>query len=163
MTPETSVLLRRAWTQPGPYCDRWRFDYELVFKVFRCTCCRRSCTDSDTFVNIMKGKPRFVYRRGLNFLDVSAEARARNMSSPGASGLYVSTSPDAACAELSEDNRYVVGIFVIPPDATFVQWNWNRDYIRTDKLVLLDVVSCLDFKNGFVDYAVERKRVRFFP
>lgn len=159
-------LLRRAWTQPGPYQDRWRFDHELVFKVFRCTCCpdghgKHSCTGSDTYVNIMKGRPRFTYRHGLNTLEVPAAARARKMSSDGASGLYVFTNPEAAHAELEE--WLVVGIFVIPPDATFIEWNWNRDYIRTDKLVLLDVVNYYEFLDrGLFRYDNLRKRVHFF-
>lgn len=131
--------------------------------MFRCTCCpdgqgKPSCTDSETFVNITTGKPRYVYRRGLNTLDVPAEARAREMSSDGASGLYVFTNPEAAYAELEE--WLVVGIFVIPPDATFVQWNWNRDYIRTDRLVLLDVVNYDDFLDARTRYSELRRKAR---
>lgn len=83
--------------------------------------------------------PPFRYRVGLNEEAVTADSRAREMRTPGATGLYLYTDLRFARAALRPGE--CIGVFSIPPDASFIEYNRNRFIARTDKVMLREVVD----------------------
>lgn len=77
----------------------------------------------------------FRYKIGLNTEEVPEVSRVLPMSTPGATGLYFYS--DVRYARSTLRDGQCIGVFTIPDDATFVQWNRSRKIVRNDKAVLL--------------------------